>query len=106
MLHDSRLYFRSYSVAKRFLDLIKDLHSITWKEGERTQDKKNPELTHMSDGLGYLCVSHEDSEGLNKVGIMREAEIQDAIALRQERGGYFVSPKGGKAMPTAFAKVR
>ena len=91
-------------IAPKCKYLIKDLYSITWKEGERTQDRKNPELTHMCDALGYMCVSHAENEGLNRVGIMREAEIQDAIALRQGRGGYFVSPKGGKA--TAGAVVR
>ena len=33
-------------IAPKCKYLIKDLYSITWKEGERTQDKKNPELTH------------------------------------------------------------
>ena len=36
--------------------LIKDLYSVTWKEGERTQDKRNLELTHMSDAMSYLLI--------------------------------------------------
>ena len=79
-------------IAPKCKHLIKDLYSVTWKEGERTQDKKNPELTHMSDALGYLLVSHEENDGQNKVVIMREKEIHDAVALHQEQG-YFVSPK-------------
>jgi hypothetical protein len=34
-------------IAPKCRYLIKDLFSVTWKEGERTQDKKNIELTHM-----------------------------------------------------------
>ena len=92
-------------IAPKCKYLVKDLYSITWKEGERTQDKKNPELTHMSDALGYLLVSHEDSESANQVVIMREKEIQATVALHQEQG-YFVSPKVGKPTATAFAMVR
>jgi hypothetical protein len=34
-------------IAPKCRCLVKDLFSVTWAAGERTQDKKNPELTHM-----------------------------------------------------------
>jgi hypothetical protein len=34
--------------------LIKDLEQVSWVEGKSDIDKKNPELTHNSDNLGYL----------------------------------------------------
>ena len=57
----------------------------------KTKDR-NPELSHMGDGLGYLLTSHEENDGPNKVVIMREKEIAENVALHQEHG-YFVSPR-------------
>ena len=71
--------------------LIKDLFSVTWKEGTREQDKKNLELTHCSDALGYLLISHEEHYGQHKVILMREKDILDEIARRAQEG-YEVSP--------------
>jgi hypothetical protein len=74
--------------------LIKDLYSITWKEGERTQEKKNLELTHMSDALGYMLISHEEHYGQHKVILMKEADIQAEVTKRSHGGkGYDVAPK-------------
>ena len=67
-------------IAQKCRYLIKDLFSVTWKEGERTQDKKNAELTHMSDACGYLLVCHEDNFGLNKVVIMKGDDIAAEVA--------------------------
>lgn len=37
--------------------LIKDLEQVRWKEGTgELEKKKDPTLTHMSDGIGYLIV--------------------------------------------------
>jgi len=87
-------------IAPKCKYLIKDLFSVTWKEGERTQDKKNPELTHMSDALGYLLVSHEDHEGKNRVIVMRDQEIDHAVAVHRERGGF--AAFGQVAVPSVF----
>jgi hypothetical protein len=66
-------------IAPKCRFLIKDLYSVTWKEGERTQDKKNLELTHMSDACGYMLISHEEHFGQNKVVLMKEADIQAEV---------------------------
>jgi hypothetical protein len=74
--------------------LIKDLFSVTWKEGTREQDKKNLELTHCADALGYLLISHEEHYGQHKVILMREKDILEEVAKRSQEGaGYDVSPK-------------
>jgi hypothetical protein len=74
--------------------LIKDLFSVTWKEGERTQDKRNQELTHMSDALGYMLVNHEDHCGKHKVILMKEQDIQAETERRGQEGhGYDVTAK-------------
>jgi hypothetical protein len=40
----------------RCKNLIRDLESIRWEEGEpRRMDKSDPELTHMGDSLRYVC---------------------------------------------------
>ena len=79
-------------IAPKCRYLIKDLYSVTWKEGERTQDKKNLELTHMSDALGYLLVSHEEHYGQHKVILMREQDIQAEVEKRSQEG-YSVLPR-------------
>jgi hypothetical protein len=91
-------YIRLF-IAPKCKYLIKDLYSITWKEGERTQDKKNPELSHMSDALGYLLISHDEHYGEGKVVLMRENDLQTAAALHQ-KNGYLVSPKKEKNVGT------
>jgi len=74
--------------------LIKDLFSVTWKEGTREQDKKNLELTHMSDALGYMLITHEEHYGQHKVILMREKDILAEVERRAQEGvGYDVSPK-------------
>jgi hypothetical protein len=81
-------------IAPKCRFLIKDLYSVTWKEGERTQDKKNLELTHMSDALGYLLISHEEHYGQHRVILMKEADIQAEVEKRSQGGkGYDVTPK-------------
>ena len=73
-------------IAPKCRFLIKDLFSITWKEGERTQDKKNLELTHMSDALGYLLISHEEHYGQHRVILMNEQDIQTEVTKRSQDG--------------------
>jgi hypothetical protein len=76
--------------------LIKDLFSVTWKEGERTQDKRNPELTHASDALGYLIISHEEQYGQHKVVLMREADIQAEVERQKVTDGRRTKTAGYK----------
>ena len=81
-------------IAPKCRYLIKDLFSVTWKEGTREQDKKNLELTHMSDAMSYMLLTHEEHYGQHKVILMREKDILDEVARRaQEGAGYDVSPK-------------
>lgn len=35
--------------------LVKDFMSVKWKEGTMDIDKSDLEITHMSDGFGYMC---------------------------------------------------
>ena len=78
-------------IAPKCRYLIKDMFSVTWKEGTREQDKKNIELTHMSDALGYLLITHEEHYGQHKVILMREKDIMDEV-VRRTQEGYDVSP--------------
>ena len=81
-------------IAPKCRYLVKDLFSVTWKAGTREQDKKNIELTHMSDALGYMLITHEEHYGQHKVILMREKDIMDEVARRAKDGaGYDVSPK-------------
>jgi hypothetical protein len=79
-------------IASKCRFLIKDLYSVTWKEGERTQDKRNLELSHMSDALGYMLVSHEEHYGQHKVILMKEQDLKESReGGRREKP--FASPK-------------
>lgn len=41
-------------INKKCIHLIKDLEWVSFSSGNRDIDKSNPELTHMSDALGYI----------------------------------------------------
>jgi len=45
----------------------------------------------MSDGLGYLLISHEEHYGQHKVILMREKDILAEVE-RRAQDGYDVSP--------------
>jgi len=57
----NRLFLDGYSqrqllVSPKCKYLMQDLDQVTYKRNTRELDKTNPELTHLSDALGYLCV--------------------------------------------------
>jgi hypothetical protein len=83
--------------------LIKDLYSVTWKEGERTQDKKNLELTHMSDALGYLLVSHEEHYGQHKVILMNLEDGRRIVRCEQQMAD---GSRGGKTFAGQLIKPK
>ena len=58
----------------RCKQLIKDLESVRWEEGEpRKIDKSDSELTHMSDSLRYICWNI--SQGSQEVRVFNLKEI-------------------------------
>ena len=47
--------FKTMIIDPRCKELVKDLEQVVVKGNTRELDKSNPNLTHLSDALGYFC---------------------------------------------------